>query len=385
MSAPVEDQASSLRRMLGGSTLRSALFIGGDAGIGQTALVAATAGEMARRGHAVLVIDAQPQLRSGAGWFGLLPRGDLAEALSGQRRLDEVLLHATGGVTWVPAARLGPATARRAAAPMGDRGPGAGRAPRPATGTIAGPGTGTAAGTSRETAAARTLSDLAARFDCVLIDVPADRVDRWWPAAAQAGTVLLGSTTAQRSVTAAYSTLKMLALEVGQQRYLWWMARATEAGAAEEAWRKVAQTARRFLQVQVDYAGAVPVDPMVPRAERLHRPLAEAFPSSRAAAASALLAGKLDLPIPLRSSPEQAWQALLVGESALVVDPGQNARTGAGPETDRPAVDHDSLRGASRSRPSPDALRNSAYSSTPSPSQEPSPFGAPGRTALVSR
>ncbi|MCX7198101.1 MAG: hypothetical protein NTW37_09005 [Proteobacteria bacterium] len=344
MIGPCEDQASSLRRLLGGSTLRSALFIGGDAGIGQTALVAATAEVMARRGHAVLVVDAQPQLRSGAGWFGLSPRGDLAEALSGQRRLDEVLLHAAGGVTWVPAARLGPASASAAADP-----------------TVA----------VVAAAAARALSDLAVRFDCVLVDVPADRVRRWWPAAAQAGSVLLGSTTAQRSVTAAYAALKMLALEVGQQRYLWWMARAADAGAAEAAWHKVAQTARRFLQVQVEYAGAMPVDPMVARAERLRRPLAEAFPGSLAAAASAMLAERLDVPMPLLGTPEQAWQALLLGESARAGEPAQNENGGAGLAIDR------------------DAPRSPSYSSdlspNPSPSQKLSPFGAPGRTALVSR
>lgn len=349
MIGPCEDQASSLRRLLGGSTLRSALFIGGDAGIGQTALVAATAEVMARRGHAVLVVDAQPQLRSGAGWFGLSPRGDLAEALSGQRRLDEVLLHAAGGVTWVPAARLGPATAFAAADP------------------------GLAA------AAARALSDLAVRFDCVLVDVPADRVRRWWPAAAQAGSVLLGSTTAQRSVTAAYAALKMLALEVGQQRYLWWMARAADAGAAEAAWHKVAQTARRFLQVQVDYAGAMPVDPMVARAERLRRPLAEAFPGSLTAAASAMLAERIDVPLPLPGTPEQAWQALLLGESAYAGEPAQNAGGAAGLVIDRDAPRSPSYSSDLRPDLSPDLGLN------PSPSQKLSPFGAPGRTALVSR
>ena len=334
MIAPVEDQASSLRRLLGGSALRSALFIGGDAGIGQTALVAATADAMARRGHSVLVVDAQPQMRSGAGWFGLFPRGDLAEALSGQRRLDEVLLHASGGVTWVPAARLGPA----------------GPLPAPA------PGAAPAAG--------RALSELASRFDCVLIDVPSDRVDRWWPAAAQAGSVLLGSTDAQRSVTAAYSALKMLAIEVGQQRYLWWMARAADANAAQSAWRKVAQTARRFLQVQVEYAGAVPADPMVPRAERLHRPLADVFPGSRAAAAGAALAGQLDVPMLLPGSPADAWRALLLGEAALDGVPAQNA--GGRDGTDA-------------------TVRLSSLDASHGPSHNPSPAGSPDRTALVSR
>jgi len=337
-AGPVEDQAASLRRLLGGSTLRSALFIGADPGIGQTALVAATAEALARRGHAVLVVDGQPHLRSGAGWFGLLPRGDLGEALSGQRRLDEVLLHAAGGVTWVPAARLGPAAA--VAGP-----PGA-------------PGASPSLDARGAEAASRIVSQLAARFDCVLVDVPADRADRWWPAAAHAGNVLLGSTGAARSVTAAYSALKMLALEVGQQRYLWWMGRATDPVAAEAAWSKVAQTARRFLQVRVAYAGAVPLDPGVPRAQRLRRPLAAVFPASAAAAACAMLAEQIDSPAPRQAVPEEAWRGLLLGEVPFEAVPAQN-----------------------RGGPAPGTSRNPALD----PSQNPPPLGAPGRTALVSR
>jgi len=323
---PVEDQAASLRRMLGGATLRSALFIGGDSGIGQTALVAATAEALAQRGHAVLVVDTQPHLRSGAGWSGLLPRGDLGEALSGQRRLDEVLLHAASGVTWAPAARVGQAAA-------------AGAGPAPG-------------------AAARVVSELAARFDCVLLDVPADRADRWWPSAAFASAVLLGSTDAARSVTAAYGALKMLALEVGQQHYLWWIARAVDPGAAEAAWTRVAQTAHRFLQVRVGYAGAVPFDTGVPRAQRLRRALASVFPASPAAAAGAMLARRLEVPVPPQSAPEQAWRGLLLGEVPLDPVPAQN-RGGAAR-----AMPQDPVRAASR---------------------QPSPPGAPGRTALVSR
>jgi len=357
-----EDQASSLRRLLGGSMLRSALFIGGDSGIGQTALVAGTAEAMARRGHAVLVVDGQPHLRSGAGWFGLSPRGDLAEALSGQRRLDEVLLHAAGGVTWAPAARLGPAG-------------------------LAGGGVDGAA-----EVADRVLGELSARFDCVLVDVPADRADRWWPAAAHAGAVLLGSTGAARSVTATYSALKMLALEVGQRRYLWWMGRAADPAAAEAAWGKVAQTARRFLQVRLDYAGAVPLDAGVPRAQRLRRPLSAVFPASPAAAACALLAEQLDLPVSAQSppeAPEAVWRGLLLGEAPLGPDPAQNRGGSVGD----PGVDDPWTSSGAAQRVLPDPARDptqtrrqaATQTATQIPTQNPAPFGAPGRTALVSR
>jgi len=353
---PVEDQASSLRRLLGGSALHSALFIGGDSGIGQTALVAATAEAMARRGHSVLVVDGQPHLRSGAGWFGLSPHGDLSEALSGQRRLDEVVLHATGGVTWAPAARLCPA---------GALAPGAGRPAEPRSSATA----------------ARILAELSARFDCVLVDVPADRADRWWPSAAYAGAVVLGSTCAARSITATYSALKMLALEVGQQRYLWWMGRTADPVGAEAAWRKVAQTAGRFLQVQVEYAGAVPLDAGVPRAQRLRRPLAAVFPASPAAAASARLAAQLDtqrLIAPPPVPPADAWHGLLFGEPPLEAVPAQNR--GSTPGDPRRDERRDAGQAVYRRSP-PNTSQNTAQT----PPQTSLPFGAMGRTALVSR
>lgn len=298
MPEPIEDQASSLRRLLGGTMLNSALFVGGDAGIGQTALVAGVAHAFARRGNAVLVIDAQPQLRSGARWFALAPRGDLADVLAGQRRLDEVLLHAAGGVTWVPAAKL-----RHT-----DGGPAAG------------------AGAFDPKSADRILVEFGRRFDTVLVDVPADRVGCWWPAAAFAGTVLLGSGEQQRSITAAYSVLKSLTSQVGQRRYLWWMARAADAAAAEASYLKVAQTARRFLHLPIEFAGVVPLDQAVPRSERLRRPLADAFPGSRAAAACAMLADRLDA-LPRAAEPaEVAWQGLLGLDREAASPPRQTDR-----------------------------------------------------------
>ena len=317
----IEDQAASLRRLLGGATLHSLLFIGGDSGTGQSALVANVAHAMAQGGQSVLVIDAQPQLRSGARWFGLSPRGDLAEAMAGKRRLDDLLLHAPGGVTWLPAARLSDAPGTGAQRPSG--------------------------------AQARVLAELAARFDTVLIDVPTDRVRHWTPAAAHAGAVLLGSSEAQRSITSTYSALKSLSWQNGQQRYLWWIARATASAPAEAAYRKVAQTAQRFLHMQLGFAGPVPADPMVGRAERMRRPVVEAFPASRYAAACAMLAVRLS------TLPRRSEAATLLWDGLLGFDP----------DPDASRTPTDSRHSHSRS---PDAA-------------QPRPIGAPDRTELVSR
>ncbi|MBC7781538.1 MAG: hypothetical protein H7125_15705 [Proteobacteria bacterium] len=347
MAAMIEDQAASLRRLFGGSTLNSVLLAGGDAGIGQTALVANVAHALAIRGHAVLVIDAQPQLRSGARWFSLTPRGDLGDALAGTRRLDEVMLQAPSGLSWLPAAQLRHARGHTHEG-MGGRGAiGPGSPARTDARGGAGPGA----------SAERVVAELGTRFDTVLIDVPADRLAYWWPVAAHAGTVVLGSTEQQRSITAAYAALKSLAWQVGQQRYLWWIARAAGQASAEATYNKVAQTARRFLSLSLGFAGYIPADPMVGRAERLRRPLAQAFPSSPSAGACTRLAERLGTLPQDAQAADLLWQAL-VGIEAQTL--GNAALAAAAPPLP-------TLRGTTDR--APDRM----------------PIGARGRTALVSR
>jgi flagellar biosynthesis protein FlhG len=187
----------------------------------------------------------------------------------------------------------------------------------------------------------------------VLVDVPADRTQHWWSAAARAGAVLIGAGDTQRSVTAAYGTLKAVARRMGRQRYLWWAGRAVSEAAAAASYEKVAQTARRFLQVQLDYAGAVPADPVVARAERQRRPLVEAFPASAAHAACCALAAQLD------ALPRAGDPALILWQSLLGFEPGVDTAVHApGPER------------------APEPLAAATGTAPPR---------APARTALVSR
>ncbi len=68
---------------------------------------------------------------------------------------------------------------------------------------------------------------------------------------------------------------------------------------AEETSHRISLVARRFLRLEIDYWGWVPLDPAVPGAVRRQEPLLTAFPQSLAAAAYRALAGRLwDVPSP---------------------------------------------------------------------------------------
>lgn len=275
VSERAPDQAQGLRRLFGGAGLRSLILLSASPGLGQTALAANVAHLIARSGASVLLLDAADSPRAAARWFASVARGDLADVLAGRRVLDEVLLAVPGGASLLPCGRWLPGT----------------------------PGIG------------RVLPDLAARFDTVLVDVPPGRVQDWWPVAAHAGAVAIGSGEDARSLTDGYSLLKRLSGRLGRQQYLWWIGRAASGATAAAASGRIVRAARRFLDLPVEVAMSVREDPALELALRQRRPLADAFPGSPAAADFAALATR----VLALSGPAQpagaAWSALLGDEA----------------------------------------------------------------------
>ena len=278
MSEPSADQAQGLRRLFGGAGLRSLMLLGAAPGLGQTALAANLAHLLARDGGSVLLLDAQRSPRAAARWFAAGARGDLADVLAGRCVLDEVLLPAPGGASLLPCGRWQPGVS--AIGPL--------------------------------------LPDLAARFDTVLVDVPAERVHEWWPLAAHASAVAIGSGEAAPSLTAGYTLLKRLSARLGRQQYLWWIGRAASSATAATAGGRIVRAARRFLDLPVELAATVREDPAVELALRQRRALVDAFPGSPAAADFSVFAHRA-LRLPGSVQPAgAAWAALLDDESGPV-------------------------------------------------------------------
>ncbi|MFN7751248.1 MAG: MinD/ParA family protein [Pseudomonadota bacterium] len=283
MSDNAPDQAQGLRRLFGGAGLRSLVFLSASSALGQTALAANVAHLLARHGGSVLLLDASGSSRAAARWFASVSRGDLADVLEGRRVLDEVLLALPGGASLLPCGRWVPGFR-----PIG-----------------------------------WLLPDLAARFDIVLVDVPPDRVHDWWPVAAHASAVAVGSGEDARSLTAGYSLLKRLSGRLGRQQYLGWIGRAASSATAAVAAGRIVRAARRFLDLPVEMAMAVREDPALDLALRQRRPLADAFPACPAAVDFAAFAGRV-LSLPGSALPAgAAWAALFDDDGAGHPDPAR--------------------------------------------------------------
>jgi flagellar biosynthesis protein FlhG len=86
-----------------GARCRTIAFTSGKGGVGKSNLVLNTALLLARRGRRVALLDGDLGLANLTVLMGQTPKHDLRDVLSGDKRLDEILLRGPYGVTLVPA------------------------------------------------------------------------------------------------------------------------------------------------------------------------------------------------------------------------------------------------------------------------------------------
>ena len=109
------DQAGALRRLTRGlsavpnpasnpnTSLRGLAVASGKGGVGKTNAVANIAYTMARKGKRVLIFDADMGLGNIHILLGVAPRFTLQDVISGERRMDEVIIRGPGGIDVLPA------------------------------------------------------------------------------------------------------------------------------------------------------------------------------------------------------------------------------------------------------------------------------------------
>ncbi|MEO8137384.1 MAG: hypothetical protein ABI831_25810 [Betaproteobacteria bacterium] len=212
-----EDQATGLRRLFAPRAPRTF----GVVGAGATPLALDLAHSLARAGQRVLMLD-RTHGEAGVA-LGLRARYELRHVLQGERELRRVVLNTSGGFDLLPAAR----------------------------------GLEDVDGNDNDaTESWRRLAAAMTVYDVVLCNGAP------WDAATSAGWVL-ALTPTSASMRAAYAELKRLARKQGARRCRVVVDAATER-AALEAFSSVAETAQRFLGVQLELGGAIIATPATP-------------------------------------------------------------------------------------------------------------------------
>ncbi len=261
-SPHLDDQAAGLRRLATRAPVRVVAVASGKGGVGKTNVSVNLAMALAASGKSVMLLDADLGLANVDVLLGLNPRWNLSHVLNGDCRLEDIVVSAAGGLKVIPAA----SGIRKMA----------GLNPQEHAGLI------------------RAFSELGHDLDVLVVDTAAGISDSVVTFTRAAQEVVVVVCDEPASITDAYALIKVLSREYGCRRFhvLANMVRGAEEG--QVLHDKLTRVTDRFLDVTLEYLGAVPYDEYVRKAVQRQRAVVEAYPASRAAAAFKKLAERAD-------------------------------------------------------------------------------------------
>ncbi len=265
------DQAAGLRELSRPKPVRVMAVTSGKGGVGKTNVSVNLSIALAARGRKVMLMDADLGMANVDVLLGLHPVRNLSHVLSGECTLDEVLLVGPGGVLVVPAAS--------GISKMVDL------------------------SEAEHAGLIRAFSDLGQRVDVLVIDTAAGIAPGVVSFCKAAQEVLVVVCDEPASITDAYAMIKLLSREHGISRFhiLANMTQSSQEG--RELFEKLSRVTNRFLDVTLDYMGALLFDECVRKAVQKQKPVIEAYPRSRSAIAFKNLAQRADKwPMPAQAA-----------------------------------------------------------------------------------
>jgi len=241
------DQAEGLRRMLDQGGLRVVSVSTGDSG-GPGAIVN-LAGALAELGRDVLILDGRPSARGVTSALGLKAPPDPYDASSG-RELEDMIVRGPAGIRV-----LSLVDSARAPAPLTER---------------------------DQLRLMQRLGNLGIPVDTLLVDAAPGRASALFsPCAGVREVIVLAGGNAQ-AITAGYALIKRLSNEFACHEFHVLVNNVASESSARTIVRNMADVARRYLRVSIDFMGHVPPDEKLRHAARLRLPVVAAFPAATA-------------------------------------------------------------------------------------------------------
>jgi len=262
MSKVINDQAAGLRRMVSPQPVRVIAVTGGKGGVGKTSVSVNLSIALANMNRRVMLLDADLGLANIDVVLGLHPEHNLADVMSGERGLDEIVLTGPGGIQVIPGAS---GITRMAE-----------MSPAEHTGLI------------------QAFSEVAHDVDVLIIDTAAGISDQVISFSRAAQEVVVVVCDEPASITDSYAIIKLLNRDHGVQRFhiLANMIRSVQEG--RDLYNKMCRVTDQYLDVMLTYMGGIPYDDNLRKAVKSQKPVVEAFPRSRSAQAFKNLAKKTD-------------------------------------------------------------------------------------------
>ena len=243
----------------------------GKGGVGKTFVSANLAAALAKRGHRVLVLDADLGLANLDVVLNLYPKITLHDVFTGKSSLDDAILQAPGGFSVL----------------------------------LAGSGLVEYSRLTPEVRGEflRVISGLVPRYDVVLLDTGAGISDVVLFAVSLASEVLMVATPEPTSLTDAYATIKVLVGQQERQQIRLIVNQTTRTGSGQAITRQLQQVLDRFVveglgrPFTLAHLGDIPAAPEVRQAVMRRQLLMQATPACSAAMAIVEIARALEISV----------------------------------------------------------------------------------------
>ncbi len=226
----------------------------GKGGVGKSNVVINLSLALDRLGLRALIMDADLGLANIDVLLGLTPKYNMSHVLSGQKRLDEVIIDGPGGVKIMPAS-----SGVQELTKLTD---------------------------DQKLLFLELLDGLETDIDVLLIDTAAGISDTvlYFNLAAHERIIVV--TPEPTSLTDAYALIKVLYSRHGERHFRILVNSAAEESMGKSIFAKLSKVADHFLDgLSLDYLGTIPHDTSVTRSVMQQRPLLEAFPDAPASKA----------------------------------------------------------------------------------------------------
>lgn len=261
---------------------------GGKGGVGKSNVSVNMAVALAEQGKRVVLLDADLGLANIDVLLGVSSGRNIADVLSGDAELRDILVPGPGGIRIIPAS-----SGTQKMANLGE---------------------------AEHAGIIGAFSELGDDMDVLIVDTAAgiSRTVTSFVRAAQE--TLMVVTDEPTSVTDAYALIKVLNRDCKMDRFrvLANMVRTPTEGQA--LFNKLSKVTDRFLDVTLQYVGSVPMDESVRKAVQRQKAVIEAYPRSKAAIAYRSLAQKVatwPLPTTPRGNLEFFVERLVQGTTGV--------------------------------------------------------------------
>lgn len=279
MNAPKRqpDQADSLRKLASTMNMRSKpvpakdapdrkgirvlAVTSGKGGVGKSNVAVNLALALAKAGKRVLVIDADLGVGNIDVLLGLSPEYNLNHVLSGEKKLEEIIIPGPAGIKIIPA------------------------------------GSGmqeyTSLGSQERLRLLSELDRLEEDFDLVIIDTEAGISENvtYFNVAAQEIVVI--ASPEPTSITDVYALIKLLATRYNERRFKVLVNMVKDSNDALEVYARLSNVTSRFLDISLDYLGCVEWDEKLVESVKRQRAVYEMYPEAKASICFANVARRI--------------------------------------------------------------------------------------------